>query len=150
MPLEQPKPTAAAAFFDQEVTFTPSFAEAGEKAGESPSYTNNLEMDDQSEGGMEETTSQQEKANSGLDECSGSPNSGATQTNADGSQAGSGGNLMTKRRGPRTTIKAKQLDTLKQAFATTPKPTRHIREQLAQGTGLSMRVIQVRILLLYE
>lgn len=30
------------------------------------------------------------------------------------------------------------------AFAQTPKPTRHIREQLAQETGLTMRVIQVR------
>ncbi|PAV56571.1 hypothetical protein WR25_16551 isoform A [Diploscapter pachys] len=48
-----------------------------------------------------------------------------------------------KRRGPRTTIKAKQLETLKNAFALTPKPTRHIREQLAQETGLNMRVIQV-------
>ena len=48
-----------------------------------------------------------------------------------------------KRRGPRTTIKAKQLETLKSAFAATPKPTRHIREQLAQDTGLNMRVIQV-------
>ncbi|CAJ0917830.1 unnamed protein product, partial [Mesorhabditis belari] len=48
-----------------------------------------------------------------------------------------------KRRGPRTTIKAKQLETLKNAFATTPKPTRHVREQLAQETGLNMRVIQV-------
>ena len=48
-----------------------------------------------------------------------------------------------KRRGPRTTIKAKQLDTLKAAFAATPKPTRHIREQLARETGLNMRVIQV-------
>ncbi|GMR53676.1 hypothetical protein PMAYCL1PPCAC_23871, partial [Pristionchus mayeri] len=48
-----------------------------------------------------------------------------------------------KRRGPRTTIKAKQLETLKNAFASTPKPTRHIREQLAQETGLNMRVIQV-------
>uniref|UniRef100_U3JZ92 LIM/homeobox protein Lhx5 n=1 Tax=Ficedula albicollis TaxID=59894 RepID=U3JZ92_FICAL len=45
--------------------------------------------------------------------------------------------------GPRTTIKAKQLETLKAAFAATPKPTRHIREQLAQETGLNMRVIQV-------
>lgn len=36
-----------------------------------------------------------------------------------------------------------QLDTLKAAFASTPKPTRHIREQLAQETGLNMRVIQV-------
>ena len=43
----------------------------------------------------------------------------------------------------RTTIKAKQLETLKAAFAATPKPTRHVREQLAQETGLNMRVIQV-------
>jgi len=50
-----------------------------------------------------------------------------------------------KRRGPRTTIKAKQLETLKAAFTATPKPTRHIREQLAQETGLNMRVIQVCI-----
>lgn len=48
-----------------------------------------------------------------------------------------------KRRGPRTTIKAKQLEVLKTAFSATPKPTRHIREQLAKETGLPMRVIQV-------
>jgi hypothetical protein len=54
-----------------------------------------------------------------------------------------GGNLNGKKRGPRTTIKAKQLEMLKSAFAATPKPTRHIREQLAQETGLNMRVIQV-------
>merc|ERR1719351_372353 len=48
-----------------------------------------------------------------------------------------------KRRGPRTTIKAKQLEVLKTAFNQTPKPTRHIREQLAKETGLTMRVIQV-------
>ena len=58
-------------------------------------------------------------------------------------------NLGGKRRGPRTTIKAKQLETLKAAFAATPKPTRHIREQLAQETGLNMRVIQVRELQLF-
>ena len=51
-----------------------------------------------------------------------------------------------KRRGPRTTIKAKQLEVLKTAFNQTPKPTRHIREQLAKETGLTMRVIQVTIL----
>ncbi|VDP69252.1 unnamed protein product [Echinostoma caproni] len=56
---------------------------------------------------------------------------------------GGGGGGGAKRRGPRTTIKAKQLDTLKAAFAATPKPTRHVRESLAQETGLSMRVIQV-------
>lgn len=54
-----------------------------------------------------------------------------------------------KRRGPRTTIKAKQLETLKAAFVATPKPTRHIREQLAQETGLNMRVIQVTCLNAY-
>uniref|UniRef100_A0A0K2TJS5 Uncharacterized protein n=1 Tax=Lepeophtheirus salmonis TaxID=72036 RepID=A0A0K2TJS5_LEPSM len=48
-----------------------------------------------------------------------------------------------KRRGPRTTIKAKQLEVLKSTFNSTPKPTRHIREQLAKETGLPMRVIQV-------
>lgn len=54
------------------------------------------------------------------------------------------GNGGSKRRGPRTTIKAKQLEILKSAFSQTPKPTRHIREQLAKETGLPMRVIQVR------
>lgn len=54
-------------------------------------------------------------------------------------------NLNGKKRGPRTTIKAKQLEMLKSAFSATPKPTRHIREQLAQETGLNMRVIQVVI-----
>ena len=51
----------------------------------------------------------------------------------------------TKRRGPRTTIKAKQLEVMKSAFNQTPKPTRHIREQLAKETGLPMRVIQVNV-----
>lgn len=59
-------------------------------------------------------------------------------------------NLGGKRRGPRTTIKAKQLEVLKAAFAATPKPTRHIREQLAQETGLNMRVIQVNLLIITE
>ncbi|XP_064648528.1 LIM/homeobox protein Lhx5-like isoform X2 [Lineus longissimus] len=62
-----------------------------------------------------------------------------TTTGKDENSSGGG----TKRRGPRTTIKAKQLETLKAAFNATPKPTRHIREQLAQETGLNMRVIQV-------
>ena len=39
----------------------------------------------------------------------------------------------------------KQLEILKTAFSQTPKPTRHIREQLAKETGLPMRVIQVKI-----
>ena len=58
-----------------------------------------------------------------------------------------GGEAGGKRRGPRTTIKAKQLEVLKTAFSQTPKPTRHIREQLAKETGLSMRVIQVKEIL---
>lgn len=63
---------------------------------------------------------------------------------------GSGGSSAgAKRRGPRTTIKAKQLEILKSAFNATPKPTRHIREQLAAETGLNMRVIQVRAYLFY-
>lgn len=56
------------------------------------------------------------------------------------------GGAGSKRRGPRTTIKAKQLEILKNAFSQTPKPTRHIREQLAKETGLPMRVIQVSAL----
>ena len=50
-----------------------------------------------------------------------------------------------KRRGPRTTIKAKQLEVLKTAFTKHPKPTRNVREQLATETGLSLREIQVSI-----
>ena len=52
-------------------------------------------------------------------------------------------NNSPKKRGPRTTIKAKQLEQLKSAFAATPKPSRHTREELARETGLAMRVIQV-------
>jgi len=48
-----------------------------------------------------------------------------------------------KRRGPRTTIKAKQFDVLRNVFEQTPKPTRLMREQVAKETGLPMRVIQV-------
>ena len=48
-----------------------------------------------------------------------------------------------RRRGPRTTIKAKQLEVLKTCFDQNPKPTRLMREQLAKETGLPMRVIQV-------
>lgn len=51
--------------------------------------------------------------------------------------------LSSKRRGPRTTIKAKQLEALRATFSATPKPSRNIREKLAQETGLNMRVIQV-------
>ncbi|KAL7304921.1 hypothetical protein TKK_0002719 [Trichogramma kaykai] len=61
----------------------------------------------------------------------------------DGAVGSGDGGAGSKRRGPRTTIKAKQLEILKTAFSQTPKPTRHIREQLAKETGLPMRVIQV-------
>ncbi|BFZ18288.1 hypothetical protein BsWGS_21327 [Bradybaena similaris] len=78
-----------------------------------------------------------------------SPDNGNPGSGGNGGGSNGGGNsnnsstVGAKRRGPRTTIKAKQLETLKAAFAATPKPTRHIREQLAQETGLNMRVIQV-------
>ncbi|KAJ8379778.1 hypothetical protein SKAU_G00005560 [Synaphobranchus kaupii] len=44
---------------------------------------------------------------------------------------------------PRTTITAKQLETLKTAYNNSPKPARHVREQLSSETGLDMRVVQV-------
>ena len=44
---------------------------------------------------------------------------------------------------PRTTITAKQLEALKQAYNESPKPARHVREQLSSETGLDMRVVQV-------
>ncbi|UYV78235.1 LHX3 [Cordylochernes scorpioides] len=44
---------------------------------------------------------------------------------------------------PRTTISAKQLETLKTAYNASSKPARHVREQLSQDTGLDMRVVQV-------
>ena len=47
---------------------------------------------------------------------------------------------------PRTTISAKSLETLKQAYQASSKPARHVREQLAAETGLDMRVVQVIII----
>ncbi|VDK61672.1 unnamed protein product [Onchocerca ochengi] len=44
---------------------------------------------------------------------------------------------------PRTTISAKSLETLKQAYQASSKPARHVREKLAADTGLDMRVVQV-------
>ncbi|KAA0203401.1 hypothetical protein HAZT_HAZT000862 [Hyalella azteca] len=44
---------------------------------------------------------------------------------------------------PRTTISARQLEQLKQAYKDSPKPARHVREQLSQTLGLDMRVVQV-------
>lgn len=145
--------------------FLPSEPEQ-ERDLDSPVYTNNLEGDDRSEEcGVDVNEIDGDnisKAPSGVEGGSiGSPasngNSVSATTNNDlnsGNTAqgdkSEGGSIITKRRGPRTTIKAKQLDTLKQAFATTPKPTRHIREQLAQETGLSMRVIQVSCISIFK
>lgn len=50
---------------------------------------------------------------------------------------------------PRTTITAKQLETLKNAYNNSPKPARHVREQLSSETGLDMRVVQVQYIILY-
>lgn len=87
---------------------------------------------------MEASIKDKENNNTpGKDSSSGGGGGGA------GNGAVENSSVAGKRRGPRTTIKAKQLETLKAAFAATPKPTRHIREQLAQETGLNMRVIQV-------
>lgn len=73
-------------------------------------------------------------------ECNNNPsNDSSTTTTTDV-------NGEAKRRGPRTTIKAHQLDTLKRAFEDAPKPPRHIRESLASETGLNMRVIQVSLI----
>nr|CAD7460916.1 unnamed protein product [Timema tahoe] len=58
-----------------------------------------------------------------------------------GEQSGLDGDQPNKR--PRTTITAKQLETLKLAYNNSPKPARHVREQLSQDTGLDMRVVQV-------
>ncbi|CAC5371031.1 LIM/homeobox protein Lhx3-like [Mytilus californianus] len=44
---------------------------------------------------------------------------------------------------PRTTINAKQLEALKRAYNESPKPARHVREQLSSETSLDMRVVQV-------
>ncbi|XP_064648767.1 LIM/homeobox protein Lhx4-like [Lineus longissimus] len=44
---------------------------------------------------------------------------------------------------PRTSITAKQLETLKVAYNISSKPARHVREKLSKETGLDMRVVQV-------
>ena len=69
-----------------------------------------------------------------------SPGNGDAENDSD---PGKDDSKENKRRGPRTTIKAKQLEVLKNVFSQTPKPTRLMREQLAKETGLPMRVIQV-------
>lgn len=50
---------------------------------------------------------------------------------------------------PRTTITAKQLETLKNAYNNSPKPARHVREQLSSETGLDMRVVQVKYIIIH-
>ncbi|CAH2988769.1 unnamed protein product [Chilo suppressalis] len=60
---------------------------------------------------------------------------------AKGGEGSLDGDAASKR--PRTTITAKQLETLKSAYSSSPKPARHVREQLAHDTGLDMRVVQV-------
>eukprot|EP00800_Vazella_pourtalesii_P001545 TRINITY_DN11428_c0_g1_i1.p1 TRINITY_DN11428_c0_g1~~TRINITY_DN11428_c0_g1_i1.p1 ORF type:complete len:222 (+),score=30.96 TRINITY_DN11428_c0_g1_i1:317-982(+) len=44
---------------------------------------------------------------------------------------------------PRTSITSSQVDLLKNAYNRSSKPSRQTREQLAQDTGLDMRVVQV-------
>ena len=44
---------------------------------------------------------------------------------------------------PRTSITSSQVDLLKTAYTRSAKPSRQTREQLAQETGLDMRVVQV-------
>ena len=44
---------------------------------------------------------------------------------------------------PRTTISQKQLEILKTAYCISPKPSRHVRQELSDKTGLDMRVVQV-------
>ena len=45
---------------------------------------------------------------------------------------------------PRTSISAKQLETLKSAYSQSSKPARHVREQISEETGLDLRVVQVK------
>ena len=47
------------------------------------------------------------------------------------------------KRGPRTIIKAEQLEMLMAAFIANPKPTKRLRDNVAVETGLPMRVVQV-------
>uniref|UniRef100_A0A0N5API4 Homeobox domain-containing protein n=1 Tax=Syphacia muris TaxID=451379 RepID=A0A0N5API4_9BILA len=75
------------------------------------------------------------------------PNDGRLVCKTDYEMAKTKGNLEndsdTSSKRPRTTITAKSLETLKQAYQASSKPARHIRERLAADTGLDMRVVQV-------
>ena len=107
----------------------------------SPSFDPGLNIKDESRDSMPSSPESEKDCKDGL--LDGMDKDGKDYKDLDGKH-GKGDGEGGKRRGPRTTIKAKQLETLKSAFNATPKPTRHIREQLAQDTGLNMRVIQVR------
>lgn len=63
-----------------------------------------------------------------------------SESEQDGADAGGSGG---KKRTPRTNITNEQLDMLSKCFADNDKPTREVREELSQKTGLTMRVIQV-------
>lgn len=53
----------------------------------------------------------------------------------------SGSRRITKR--PRTILNAVQRDNFREAFKQSQKPCRKVRENLAEKTGLSVRVVQV-------
>lgn len=111
-----------------------------------------LDDDQQSSNGADGDQSMQSNLNDGSyggQYVSGSKGGSGQLKNQDSGQklaAGDERESNGQRRGPRTTIKPDQLDTLKRAFAQTPKPSRHVREQLANETHLNMRVIQVSYL----
>merc|ERR1719410_1901497 len=93
----------------------------------------------ESEISMEDIKKQVEEEDKSFDEDHQEKSDNEDEREGDDKKEGKDG----KRRGPRTTIKAKQLEILKTCFDQNPKPTRQVREQLAKDTGLPMRVIQV-------
>ena len=93
----------------------------------------------ESEISMEDIKKQPEDKDNSFEEDIGCKSDNEEERDGDDKKEGKDG----KRRGPRTTIKAKQLEILKTCFDGNPKPTRLMREQLAKETGLPMRVIQV-------
>jgi len=93
----------------------------------------------ESEISMEDIKKQVEEEDKSFDEEHQEKSDNEDEREGDDKKEGKDG----KRRGPRTTIKAKQLEILKTCFDQNPKPTRLMREQLAKETGLPMRVIQV-------
>lgn len=49
---------------------------------------------------------------------------------------------------PRTILTTQQRRAFKASFEVSPKPCRKVRETLAKDTGLSVRIVQVRLILL--